>query len=665
METLIVYILKSAGLLSSFFILYMLLLKNDTSFTANRKFLLAGIVTSTVLPSVYFTKKILINAPEVFYNSSETSNFTVISETTTQEFDWWMIAGSIYLIISGFFLLRFCFRIFQILKMVHLSKIKKEGKFKIIETQDTSGPFSFFSYIFINQKDINKDELQLMLTHEKIHARQFHSVDMILSNFITAVLWFNPISWYYKKSVEQNLEYIADHETAKASGCLQQYQHALVRVSTNQYQNVLVNHFYQSFIKKRILMLNKKTSSRSYISKMSLIFPLLLAFMLTFNVKTEAQVKAKTKVVLNDVQFYPDELASVIITKNSTKAELDNSSRKFKEHGVALQFNRLKFSKDGLLTRINIKYEIARTGDSGNFNKNGDMPIDEIEITLSEDFKIEFQSAKTMNDIKDLVIVADSSNVVFHSGKTHETKTYKHSLGDVTMEKIIITKPSQLNPKQSFFVGNKVQYYATDGDSISGIGQIRNVKTKNGNRITWTSSDMDSVHNKNIIIKKDSLLINSHDSKNVKLNSGHKNNKPLYIVNGEVQEDNGKVSNINPDNIENVFVLKEESAIKKYGTKAENGVVAINTKNNHLFRITAKMTDAELENLKNHITSTTSFKLLINDIERNKKGLISNISVKFRNNSSKMVSGNYSESDGISDIYVGEKVNGGLIIYSN
>ena len=58
--------------------------------------------------------------------------------------------------------------------------------------------------------------------------------------------------------------------------------------------------------------------------------------MLTFNVKTEAQVKRVTKVEVDNVQFYPDELASVIITKNSTKEQLEELAREFKKQGVEL-----------------------------------------------------------------------------------------------------------------------------------------------------------------------------------------------------------------------------------------------------------------------------------------------------------------------------------------
>jgi TonB-dependent SusC/RagA subfamily outer membrane receptor len=52
---------------------------------------------------------------------------------------------------------------------------------------------------------------------------------------------------------------------------------------------------------------------------------------------------------------------------------------------------------------------------------------------------------------------------------------------------------------------------------------------------------------------------------------------PLYIVNDkEVSKD--KFIKMKPKNIESVTVLKDESAIEKYGDKAKNGVIIIKTK---------------------------------------------------------------------------------------
>ncbi|MDO6760874.1 MG2 domain-containing protein [Tamlana sp. 2_MG-2023] len=54
------------------------------------------------------------------------------------------------------------------------------------------------------------------------------------------------------------------------------------------------------------------------------------------------------------------------------------------------------------------------------------------------------------------------------------------------------------------------------------------------------------------------------------------NNKALYIVDGKITED---ISQINPDDIISINVLKDKASIAIYGSKGANGVVVINTKN--------------------------------------------------------------------------------------
>lgn len=54
------------------------------------------------------------------------------------------------------------------------------------------------------------------------------------------------------------------------------------------------------------------------------------------------------------------------------------------------------------------------------------------------------------------------------------------------------------------------------------------------------------------------------------------NNHPLYIVDGK--EAIG-IGNLNPNQIESITVLKDSSALKKYGDKGKNGVILIKTKN--------------------------------------------------------------------------------------
>ena len=69
-------------------------------------------------------------------------------------------------------------------------------------------------------------------------------------------------------------------------------------------------------------------------------------------------------------------------------------------------------------------------------------------------------------------------------------------------------------------------------------------------------------------------------------------NAPLYVLDGAPYE--GVISNINPEDIDNISILKDASATALYGARAANGVVMITTKRGTSGKnnITAKFTQA-------------------------------------------------------------------------
>jgi len=71
----------------------------------------------------------------------------------------------------------------------------------------------------------------MILRHEQVHVSQWHSIDIIVGNVARILQWVNPFSWYYKKGLEENLEFIADNETASRVPSKKQYQLTLVRAS--------------------------------------------------------------------------------------------------------------------------------------------------------------------------------------------------------------------------------------------------------------------------------------------------------------------------------------------------------------------------------------------------------------------------------------------------
>jgi TonB-dependent starch-binding outer membrane protein SusC len=60
--------------------------------------------------------------------------------------------------------------------------------------------------------------------------------------------------------------------------------------------------------------------------------------------------------------------------------------------------------------------------------------------------------------------------------------------------------------------------------------------------------------------------------------SSFQNNNPLYIIDGIPVEDSGFANYLNPNDIESIQVLKDASAASIYGSRANNGVVIIETK---------------------------------------------------------------------------------------
>ena len=254
------YILKTSALIGLFYLCYKLFLQRDTFFKTNRWFLLLGLVISFGFPliviPIYITKQ--ITAQFIPFTSTQTGNSSIMVESI----DWNQILLYIYALGVIVLSLRFLIQICSLVMLLSRGKsIQKDG-FVFIETQKAIAPFSFFNYIVYNPNNFDQKELDQIINHEKIHAIQHHSIDILIGHIATIFSWFNPIIWFYRKDMEQNLEFIADNEVVSQSECSKSYQYILLKSSVPNYQMALTNNFYNSLIKKRIVMLHKNRSKK-------------------------------------------------------------------------------------------------------------------------------------------------------------------------------------------------------------------------------------------------------------------------------------------------------------------------------------------------------------------------------------------------------------------
>ena len=394
MENVLIYFLKVNGLIILFYLMYVVFLRKETFFVSNRWYFLTGLVLSLILPLVTFTKTIWIEPAPIseVYEESIPLTYSQVEIPVQETIDWSLILMSAYIVISILIILKIGMELVSFFKRIQKQNKQKESDYTLVNSNSAENPFSFFSYIVINRDMFTEEELQHILMHESIHVKQKHSFDVLIGKVFCAIFWVNPIIWFYRKAMLQNLEFIADNETFQQIENKYLYQKTLLKVVTHQHDLSITNQFYQSLIKKRIVMLHTNQSHKKNVWKYATILPLLVGFMLLFQIETVAQVKENPQkahaVKVEAIGFSWD--------KNATDEELKSDAEQLKSQGIDYKFSKIKRNKNGEIIAIKIEFNDGK-GNKGVKEIKGDEPIEPIYFS-AEEGKIGFTAEPDYSD---------------------------------------------------------------------------------------------------------------------------------------------------------------------------------------------------------------------------------------------------------------------------
>ncbi|MGQ7944271.1 M56 family metallopeptidase [Flavobacterium sp. WC2509] len=497
METLFIYIAKSSGLIGMFYIAYYFLLRKETFFTANRWFLLAGLLTSVILPWIVFTTIVWVEPTPTNYDWSKMPVSPVHEETF--EIDWYLVLVSTYIIGIALFVMQFVFDFYHLNRVLKGRPTHQQADHKFIDLQENIAPFSYFNTIVYNSSLYSELEMESILEHEKVHSKQYHTIDVLITRFFCILFWFNPFIWLYKKAILQNLEFIADSEATKNISDKKTYQLTLLKITTHENCVVLTNHFYQSLIKKRIVMLNKNQSKKRNSWKYALVVPVLVAFVFLFQMEVIAKEKQQIQKTKNiKLALKEDEVYK--IDKNTTEADLKEKAETIsKNYGVTVNFSKIKRNANDELTAIAV--EIKKGKEINKIVKSSD-PIKAFAIIISKDengkLKIDFaENNKSNHKDKKIVIcnnltsqvnnISDDTKIIINDEKADKAQMEK--LDPEAIERIDVIKNSDINEvrittkkksdntsEEEFIVRGKSSFEITDPSAINRI----DVNTNNG-----------------------------------------------------------------------------------------------------------------------------------------------------------------------------------------
>ncbi len=283
-----IYIIKVNLSLILFYLCYKLLFQRDTFWMLRRVYLLVSVLFSFVYPLIsvegwirkqepIMTAIAAIKMDEFVFTPTETVKTSIF----TLENVLWAAFGFVSLLMF----VRICIQLFSIIKRRLQGKKEELQGVPIIRMNEKLTPFSFFQWIFINPLLHDHAETAEILAHEQTHARQWHSIDVIVGQIQTLLCWFNPAAWLLEREIRYNLEFLADNHVIKSGFEPKKYQYHLLSLTYEPADSKLGNQFNVSPIKKRIKMMNSKKTRKMGLLKYALIIPIVLVMLVASNMQ--------------------------------------------------------------------------------------------------------------------------------------------------------------------------------------------------------------------------------------------------------------------------------------------------------------------------------------------------------------------------------------------
>lgn len=328
-----VYFLKINVAIALFYAFYRLFFYKDTFFAWRRTALLCFFAVSAAVPLLDIQHWIVQQEPMAamadLYAAVVLPELTL---TPQPETDWrQLVADGIvvaYWLVAALLALRFLVQLAGIVRLARRCPTQKIDGTTVHLLPRAEGPFSFFRWIFVCPDAHTGDELHEILTHERTHARQWHSIDVLTGELACIICWFNPFAWLMKREIRTNLEYMADEKVLETGHDSRTYQYHLLGLSHHKAAATIYNSFNVLPLKKRIIMMNKRRTRAIGRTKYLMFLPLAALLMIVSNIEAVARATQKitTEVIeavapaeTPDVQPQPENIVPLPQQEKSDK----------------------------------------------------------------------------------------------------------------------------------------------------------------------------------------------------------------------------------------------------------------------------------------------------------------------------------------------------------
>ncbi|WP_293941064.1 MULTISPECIES: M56 family metallopeptidase [unclassified Sphingobacterium] len=290
MENLLTYIIQVNLLLSILYLGYVGLLRGLTFYSLNRAYFLIGGLFAFIYPFLDL-KSLFVKRGLDMGAVGEQISFYMAEQDVQERLTVGGLLEMVFILGAVVLLLKFLFQLLSLLR-IHLHSTADRWKTYFFRNVFIPiVPFSFLDKIYVNKEQHVDAELKDIFKHEDIHVKGLHSLDILLFEIILVCCWYNPFVWLMRRAIRQNLEFLTDQRVLNKGIDKQTYQYSLLNVSKKGASIGLSNQFNFKLLKRRIMMMNKKRSSKIELSKYAFLLPVFLLTGAAFTVsKAEGNI---------------------------------------------------------------------------------------------------------------------------------------------------------------------------------------------------------------------------------------------------------------------------------------------------------------------------------------------------------------------------------------
>ncbi len=268
MSPFMLYLIRSFLSMGIFYITWILFFRKQTDFRFNRYYLILTTLLSVFIPLVQLPELL----PTGFHNPIGQLSVVQIGEVLVGSTGSHSAAGagwSLATVLWGIYLLgmvvmtvRFVLSLRQLYRLVRKSETRKKDGIKFVFPTGELPVFSFFHLIFISKEMFETPHAIAIISHEKVHIKQKHSLDLLTLEILCIFQWFNPFVYLTKKAVKENHEFIADSGMSVSESSGNSYLNLLFREASGLEFSPITHNFSYSLLKKRMIMMKNQKSQR-------------------------------------------------------------------------------------------------------------------------------------------------------------------------------------------------------------------------------------------------------------------------------------------------------------------------------------------------------------------------------------------------------------------